>query len=213
LLEPKDVLDKMVYAYTNPTAADLVDTVEEWPGVSSFQAALTGGQLTATRPTFFFRSGDKESKDKLPDVVTLPIVRPRAFADHTQVEWSALLTEQVHGAEAHHRARREAAGKTVLGREAILAQDPFSCPQSAEPHFGISPRIACKSKWTRIEALQRCKDFLDSYARAIKAWMLGATEVVFPAGTYWMRRFARVVCEAVGDVQAVAAATLPAGAG
>jgi hypothetical protein len=45
--------------------------------------------------------------------------------------------------------------------------------------------------------LQRCKVFLESYARAIKAWMLGAADVVFPAGTYWMRRFARVVCEAV----------------
>jgi putative transposase len=214
LLEAKDVLDKMVYAYANPAAADLVETAEEWPGVSSFQAALTSGQLTATRPTFFFRSGNKESKDRLPDFVTLPIVRPRVFAECTQVEWSALLTEQVRGAEAQHRARRVAAGKTVLGREAILAQNPFGCPQGAEPHFGISPRIAAKSKWVRIEALRRSKDFLEGYARAIKAWMLDASEVVFPAGTYWMRRFARVVCEAAEGVQAVAgAATLLAGAG
>jgi putative transposase len=213
LLEAKDVLDKMVYAYANPAAANLVDTIEEWPGVSSFQAALTSGQLTATRPTFFFRSGGKDAKDVLPDVVTLPIVRPRAFADCTQVEWSSLLTEQVHDVESDHRARRVAAGKTVLGREAILAQNPFACPQSAEPHFGISPRIAAKSKWTRIEALQRCKEFLDSYARAIKAWMLGAAEVVFPFGTYWMRRFARVVCEGADSVRAGVDTPLPAGAG
>jgi hypothetical protein len=106
-----------------------------------------------------------------------------------------------------------AAGKTVLGREAILAQSPFACPQSLAPHFGISPRIAAKSKWARIEALQRCKEFLGSYARAIKAWMLGATEVVFPAGTYWMRRFARVVCEAAESAPEHGAAALPAGAG
>src|SRR5512140_987851 len=118
LLEAQDVLDKMVYAYANPAAADLVETIEEWPGVSSFQATLTAGQLTATRPTFFFRSDGKDPKDMLPDVVTLPIVRPRAFADCTQVEWSSLLTERVLGVEAEHRARRAAAGKTVLGRKA-----------------------------------------------------------------------------------------------
>jgi hypothetical protein len=214
LLEAKDVLDKMVYAYANPAAADLVETIEEWPGVSSFRAALTAGQLTASRPKFFFRAEGKEPKDKQPDFVTLPIVKPRAFADYNQVAWSGLLTERVREAEAKHRARRVAAGKTVLGREAILAQDPFACPQSVAPHFGISPRIASKSKWTRIEALQHCKDFLERYARAIKAWMLGATEVVFPAGTYWMRRFARVVCEAVALEQVnVGATLLPAGAG
>jgi hypothetical protein len=211
LLEAKDVLDKMVYAYANPAAADLVETIEEWPGVSSFQATLTAGQLTVTRPAFFFRS--EESKERLPDFVSLPIARPRAFADRTQLEWSTLLTEQVRGAEAEHRARRVAAGQTVLGREAVLAQNPFDCPRSIEPHFDISPRIAAKSKWTRIEALQRCKDFLGSYARAIKAWMLGATDVVFPAGTYWMRRFARVVCEATDAVRAVGAAPLAAGTG
>jgi putative transposase len=32
LVEANDILDKMTYAFTNPTAADLVDTVEEWPG-------------------------------------------------------------------------------------------------------------------------------------------------------------------------------------
>jgi putative transposase len=168
----------------------------------------------AYRPTFFFRSEGKDPKDKLPDSVSLPIVKPRAFADHTQVAWAGLLTERVRDAEAQHRARRVTAGKPVLGREAVLAQSPFDCPRSLAPHFGISPRIAAKSKWTRIEALQRCKEFLGSYARAIKAWMLGTTEVVFPAGTYWMRRFARVVCEAAESVQDhVGAAALPAGAG
>jgi putative transposase len=209
LLEPGDVLDKMVYAYSNPAAADLVDTTEEWPGVSSFQAALTTGHLTATRPTFFFRSEGKQ-----PESVTLPIARPRGFADHTQLEWSELLTDRVRASEAEHRARRVAAGKTVLGREAILGQNPFECPQGAEPHFGISPRIAAKSKWTRIEALQRCRDFLDSYGRAIKAWMLGIAEVIFPFGTYWMRKFARVICETAEAAQAdLTAASVATGAG
>jgi hypothetical protein len=36
------------YAFTNPSAADLVDSVEEWPGVTTFQATLSGAHITAT---------------------------------------------------------------------------------------------------------------------------------------------------------------------
>jgi hypothetical protein len=52
----------MTYAFTNPTAADLVDTVEEWPGVTTFQATISGGHITATRPKHFFRDdGDMDN--------------------------------------------------------------------------------------------------------------------------------------------------------
>ena len=81
LLERKDLLDKMVYAYANPAASDLVDTTEEWPGVNSYRASLSTGLLAATRPPFFFRADGEQ-----PEVLPLPIVRPRAFADRTQVE-------------------------------------------------------------------------------------------------------------------------------
>jgi len=196
LVEPNDVLDKLVYAYTNPAAADLVDTIEDWPGVASYRAALTTHRLTATRPKYFFRPDGQQ-----PEIASLPISRPRSFAGLTQDEWNALVTDRVRAAEAEHRDRRHAAGKTVLGREAILAQRPFNCPKSTEPHFDISPRIAAKSKWPRIEAIGRSKAFLEKYRSAIKAWIAGVSDVVFPYGTYWMRRFARVLCEAAEDAR------------
>lgn len=193
LLEPNDVLDKMVYAYANPAAADLVDTAEDWPGVNSYSAALTTGMLSATRPEYFFRAAGQQ-----PERVAVPLARPRGFVDQSDSEWRQLLTEHVRAAEMTHRERRAADGKAVLGRRAILAQDPFACPRDSAPRFGISPRVASKGKWARIEALQRCREFLSSYGRSMKAWMLGTTSVVFPFGTYWMRRFAHVVCETTG---------------
>ncbi len=74
LIEANDILEKAVYAYANPTAADLVDAIEEWPGVSSLEAASTNGHLTATRPRQFFRS-----RGELPATVSVPIVTPEAF--------------------------------------------------------------------------------------------------------------------------------------
>ena len=54
--------------------ADLVDTIERWPGVSTFQATVSGGVITATRPKHFFRDDSGMS-----ETVTVPIARPRAF--------------------------------------------------------------------------------------------------------------------------------------
>ncbi len=190
LLEPTDVLDKMVYAYANPAAADLVDSVLDWPGANSFRAALTTGCLVATRPTWFFRPDGEQ-----PEIVSLPVVRPRGFADQSQAEWNDLLIARVRAAEADHRVRRRAKGKLVVGRQAILEQNPFHCPIIAEARFGISPRVASKSKWSRIEALRRGREFLDKYRVAIRAWIAGVANVIFPFGTFWMHRFARVACE------------------
>jgi putative transposase len=205
LAESNDVLEKMIYAYANPVAADLVDASVEWPGVTSLRAALTGGPLTANRPDHFFRPEGQQ-----PESVVLPIARPRGFAELAQSEWAELLTMRLRLAEEQHRARRTAAGKTSLGRAAILAQNPFEAPRTPEPHFGLSPRVAAKSRWPRIEALQRSRAFIERYKQAIRAWLAGVTESIFPFGTYWMRRFARVACEIDDGPCAVTELTCPA---
>jgi len=189
----------MVYAFTNPTAADLVDAVEEWPGVTTFQATLSGGTLTATRPKHFFRDDSG-----MPDVVTLPIARPRGFEDLKQDEWAKLVTERVRSKEAEHRQRRAGKRITVLGREAILQQNPFHSPESQAPHFQMNPRVAATNKWSRIEALQRHRGFLAKYKDAFDRHMAGVLNVLFPFGTFWMRKFGKFACEAAEAVEDVA---------
>jgi len=190
LVEPNDILDKMAYAFTNPTAADLVDSVEEWPGVTTFHATLSGGRITATRPKHFFRDdGD------MPEVVSLPIVRPSGFEDLGQDEWANLLTERVRAKEADHRQLRAAQGITVLGRDGVLRQDPFDHPSSHVPRFQMSPQVAAKNKWARIEALKRNRSFIERYRDAFLGHVAGLANVVFPFGTYWMRKFGKVLCE------------------
>jgi hypothetical protein len=62
---------------------------------------------------------------------------------------------------------------------------------SREPRRGLSPRLACKNKRARIEALQRNKAFIEQYRDARTAKLAGQ-EVVFPPGTWWLHRFAGV---------------------
>jgi len=196
LVEPNDILAKMTYAFTNPSAADLVDAVEEWPGVSTFQATLSGGHITATRPKHFFRNdGD------MPEVVSMPIARPRGFRDLGQSEWADLVSERVRAAEADHRQRRAVKGVSVLGRARILRQDPFHGPENHAPHFHLNPRVAARSKWARIESLLRNRGFYERYRDAFLGHMAGLANIVFPFGTYWMRKFGRVACEAANAVE------------
>ena len=205
LVEPNDVLDKMVYAFTNPCAADLVDRAEEWPGVSTYHAALAGGWLHATRPKHFFRE-----KGGMPEVISIRIARPRGFDHLTQTEWAKLVTEPVRASESEHRRRRVELGITVLGRARILAQDPFESPKSRARHFRMSPRVAGKSKWARIEALLRNKGFLASYRAAFHGHLAGVAGVLFPFGTYWMRKFGKVTCETAEALGLQPAEPLPA---
>jgi hypothetical protein len=196
LVEPDDILNKMTYAFTNPTAADLVDTVEEWPGVTTFQATIAGGCITATRPKHFFRADSG-----MPEVVSLPIVRPHGFEDLTQTEWTCLVSERVRAKEAEHRQRRAAMGITVLGRTKILEQNPFHCPESHAPRFQMSPRVAAQNKWARIEAIQRNRGFIEKYRDAFLRHIDGLANVLFPFGTFWMRKFAKVACEAAETIE------------
>jgi hypothetical protein len=195
LVEPNDILDKMTYAFTNPTAADLVDTVEEWPGVTTFAATVAGGHMTATRPKHFFRDdGD------MPELVNLAIVRPHGFQDLGQNEWARLVTESVRAKEVDHRQRRAAQGIMVLGRTRILAQNPFHCPDSHALRFKMNPRVAAKNKWARIEAHLRNRGFIERYRDAFRCHMAGLANVVFPFGTFFVRKFAKVACETADTV-------------
>ena len=189
LVEPDDILDKMIYALTNPVKDPLVDQVLEWPGVNSYSATVDGTTLTASRPAHFFRKDGT-----MPEVVTLSFARPQGFEKMSDQEFAALIRMRVAAAEESAAAERREKGIRVLGREHILNQDWRARPKSAEPHFNLSPRVAAKNKWARIEALARNTAFLAVYLEARRKFAKGVHDVVFPAGTWWLRRYANVQC-------------------
>ena len=190
LVDPADVLDKMVYALTNPVKDNLVACVSDWPGVNAFDAIVGDTSLTAARPDHFFREDGL-----MPASVTLTFHRPLQFTEMTHEEFVNLLRVRVAAIEADAETKRHAIGGRVLGRQAVLAQDWRDSPTTHEPRRELSPRVAAKSKWSRIEALQRNKDFGNCYRLAFETFRKGIRDVLFPAGTYWLRRFAAAVCE------------------
>jgi REP element-mobilizing transposase RayT len=189
LVDPNDLLDKMTYALSNPVKDRLVERAHHWPGASSLDSLMHAKPLTATRPRHFFRE-----EGGMPAVVSLEISRPQGFDDLTEREFAALVLERVRAVEVDVATERRRTGAHILGRKAVLAQKWSGRPATREPRRQLDPRVAARSKWSRIEALMRNRDFRAAYAAARDAFVGGMRDVVFPAGTYWLRRFVQAAC-------------------
>ncbi len=189
LVDEGDVLSKMVYALSNPVKDGLVEKVAHWPGASSLEALTHGTPLVASRPGHFFREdGDT------PDTVTLEIARPTAYEKLASQEFADLVQERIRAVEEAAADVRRQTGARVLGCRAVLSQDWTARPTSCEPRRELNPRVAARSEWSRIEALLRNRAFRDAYCAARRAFLTGVRDIVFPAGTYWLRRFAQAAC-------------------
>jgi hypothetical protein len=181
----EDVMAKMVYAIANPVSSHLVERVHHWPGVGSLTAIEENLPLVATKPTRFF---DPENDD-LPDVIELRFRRAPGYEALEHHAYASLLRGRVDHAEAVAAAKRREESIPLVGRREVLRQGWNQRPGSREPRRGLSPRVACRNKWARIEALQRNKTFLDRYRQA-RADLIHKREAIFPAGTWWLCRFA-----------------------
>jgi REP element-mobilizing transposase RayT len=179
------VLDKLVYAATNPVQDHLVDRVHHWPGINSLGALLTGRPLRATRPRHFFRVDGT-----MPASVELHVRLPSELGPED--EFLTELRARVEIVEAEQAGERQRTGQRVCGRRAVLSQSWRSSPTTHEPRRKLRPQVAVRNKWARIEALSCNRAFVTAYAAARASWQQG-DPAVFPPGTYWLRLFANVI--------------------
>ena len=181
LLDRDAVIDKLIYAASNPVKDRLVERVHHWPGVNTWSAFIHRRSIKATRPRHFFRSS-------MPAQVTLDLVIPRELGDPNEVVRE--VREGVEAIEEQVRTERMANGASVIGRRRVLAQSWKDCPTSFEPRRERRPRFA-GAPHVRVPALASYRSFLWAYKHARDRWRRGL-DAVFPAGTYWLTRFAHV---------------------
>jgi putative transposase len=177
-----DLLEKLVYTATNPVKDDLVENVKSWPGPKFVAALLSGRAMRAHRPKHFFREDGS-----MPEEIELVLKLPDHFEG--KAEFLATLERRIGEEEEKFARERQLAGKRVIGRRTLLRQSWRDSPTTFEPRRGLRPRVAARSKWVRIAALQRNKTWEAEYRAARLDWLAGLP-VEFPYGTYWLRRFA-----------------------
>ena len=179
------LLDKSVYAVCNPVTAGLVSRSASWEGVCLWRP---GGVKVRRPPVFFRDEGPMPASLKL-RLTPIPLsegLKQRALMQR--------LGQAVAEREAEVRGEFRQEGRRFLGLKMLRRQHHTDSPQRSAPKGGISPRVASRDKWRRIELLKRARDFAHSYQDALVRFCAGEREVEFPAGTYQMRLHYGVRC-------------------
>jgi REP element-mobilizing transposase RayT len=185
------IIEKIVYVLANPVAAGLVRYAAEWPGLWSDPSVIDGPPIVTRRPSVYF-----DEDGPMPAETVLRLTRPPGFeGDGTFV---AALRARLIEAEDAAAAELDRANRSFLGAVRVRAQKPTTRPASGEPHRTLNPRVACRAKWKRIEALQRLAEFTRAYREALAAWRSGGRDVPFPPGTWLMRVLHAAPCAALG---------------
>jgi putative transposase len=196
LVGPDDILDKVIYTLINPVADHLVSKARHWPGASSLHETLHGHSVEAARPRRFFRPDGP-----CPPTIRIRMRRAPGLEHLSPEEFATLLRQKIAEREAAAALERAETGRQVLGRAAVLQQSWRDQPGTVEPRRQLDPRVACKNSWRRVETLRRNRLFVEAYRGIRELWLAGAA-VVFPLGTYWLRRFAGVSCDPEGAIAA-----------
>ncbi len=191
LITPEDMLEKIAYVLANPVKAGLVRHGREWPGLWSAPELIGAAPILVKRPDHFFRNDGP-----MPETAELEFVCPSGFESVEQ--FRKQLGARLIQLEDEAAQELEKEGRSFMGVRRVLAQRPGAWPKLREPRMELNPRIACKDKWKRIEAIQRLKEFLQDYRVAWKRFAGGLRNTVFPYGTYGMRLLYQVRCAASG---------------
>jgi REP element-mobilizing transposase RayT len=183
LVTPGDVIAKAAYVLANPVAAGLVRRGSLWPGLWSAPQRVGAGAARVGRPTHFF-----DPQGYLPTEVELELTPPPGFGSAEEYR------ERLAAALVDLEARAATERREFLGAVRVMAQKPTGRPAGREARRVLSPRVAARDKWKRVEALTRLAEFLGRYRAAREARRRGASDVVFPAGTYLLRVAHAVPC-------------------
>ncbi|HET7754586.1 MAG TPA: transposase [Anaeromyxobacteraceae bacterium] len=188
LVSPEAIVAETAYVLANPVSAGLVRFGRLWPGAWSDPDLIGAGTTTFDRPARFFAANGT-----LPATADLELTPPPGF---TVEEFRRALVAELERREQEGQQKFQRRG--FVGVAAVLKQKPTARPRSKEPRRNLSPRIAARDTWKRIEALTRVKEFVRAYRAALLARRAGSADVVFPAGTYLLRVAHGVRCAASG---------------
>jgi hypothetical protein len=188
LADPDSVLDEMVYTTDNPVSSELVETPEKWPGLVSMPEDI-GRRLIVDRPQWYFRKNGP-----VPETASGVLTVPPAFKQMEELDFQKLVRGRVDARAEEIRCDMEAKGREFVGRKAVRRQRWDEKPTSLRPRPRLNPRIACKDPALFLALLLARKEFQAAHREARLKFCDGEREVLFPHGTFWMRRYAGVLC-------------------
>ncbi len=193
--EPAE-LERLLYILTNPAKAGIVDSIEQWQGLSSAPFLLEGKQQ---RFLCFDRS--RWHRAGRPDIITpylstvelehtvLP-QRQKYGAAENQAYWRQMLKEQQRAlANADFQRGADGPAEKLRWRGEVALRVPTDRPaspkRSPQPlcHTTVPAMFRVFARWFRL--------FVEVCRKRAREYMQGDVEVVFPPGAFAPSRFPR----------------------
>jgi putative transposase len=186
------VLEKCGYAIVNPVKAGLVYSASEWPGVTTKVSEMGTATWKACMPGYYF--DPKNPNWRKED--SLAITLPPPLRDMPIEEAHALLTAEVERQEELARAEVRLRGGSFAGPTRAMRVSWLRCSKEPLKQGKLNPDFAVGSGQheARRASIARRGKFQADYRHALERWCAGDRDVLFPAGTYWMRVHHGVRC-------------------
>jgi REP element-mobilizing transposase RayT len=202
ILTPEDAVQKLVYTYTNAQEAELIETAEEYPGLSSWDMFMSGQHqksckwirrpmikpLKTTKLTIQQQNSlANELEAKAQEQFTFTVF-PDAWMECFKLDSSdreryrELIIQKVRQKEQELRNARASAGKKVMGREKLLLQ-PMDTPYTPKK-FGRRMWCICHDKALRKAFIQFVKGLISEARRTYQRWKMGDSQARYPIGLF-----------------------------
>jgi REP element-mobilizing transposase RayT len=183
-----DVLDKIAYVITNPTAAGLVRSPEEWPGVITTRL---GEHHVATKPALYFRQRGGTLPERLRVNCTVPPILRELDAETRDRRLRVLVARNIRQA----RSKVRDSGRTFLSADGARTMSPWRTATTPEPLRRRRPTLAARDPRDRKAAIERLRAFRMAYRAALICWQSGDRSARFPEGTCLMRVVHGACCD------------------
>ena len=199
---PVDVIKQLVYLYTNPSKDDLVDSIEEYPNLSTWENYKTKEhkiasipykrrdihKLSSLNPTDVeILNNVQRLEEEYPDRIELELA-PDAWMeimevpDRDRAKINERIISIVHKTDTRFQKRREKEQKKAMGRERLLTS-PFSLNYKSE-RKGKKSYCISSSISLRVHIIQTVKALINKGKEVLEKWRAGDHALRYPIGIY-----------------------------
>lgn len=212
LKDKKTVIKQIAYIYANPAEADLVEKIEEYPGLSSwaeFNECLEGsidsecvkyvpwirspmigrlpdGRINEQKDAEICRQLKELAKKYKHRLVIKPNawMKPLKIPEAEVAKTNRKILKQIREFEEKARKLRQAEGKRVMGAFQLKTEklNMTYRPKNKENERTIAVYSVIKE--VRIKMIEDYEAFRDQCAKCYERWKIGDYTVVWPPGAF-----------------------------
>ena len=189
ILDQPSQINRMLYCMTNPQKANLVNSLDEWPGISSRDYLLIG-----TDPVFLSFDRTRWHRNKKPKnigpylyTVTLKHAVLPQLKELCPIERQRWFAELVATRERVFQDARNQSGKPVLGIDKLMEADPTQRPRNAKRTW--QPLCHAQDRGLRKAYATAWRLLMDTYKICSNKYKKGDVRVIFPAGMFCPSRY------------------------